>query len=204
MNERNDYLLSIENELRTYGFDSDFIGFKGIEAVRIKKEAEIFQKRGWQEYILFLAAFLKELDKTGVKYTHSSKSAMDSYLLAKMVDPDFFDEHKVHNDNSLSYLENDALRLALNVVTIRDNFKSEFEAIDKALKSALDKYPLKMKEILRENSCDKMSELTILSHDAIPQEHIEIVQNETKESSDYEAEVLRKYLIITIDAKNSI
>ena len=176
--------------------------YKDKRIARIEEEAELFEKRGWCDYISFLYDLIPFLEK---EHFILWKSARNSHLLNHAL---YYSNGDMTNDDKQrQILFNDALRLDAFTPTCFECSVAAFKAkiMDQIL-CYLNEYGLFYKEVVFDNEKAESNTLLIISNsNNIPDEDVDVILNETKESSDSEAEVLRKYFLLTIRiAKESL
>ena len=169
------YVLSISNE---------------EEKARIIEEDELFKKRGWKKYILFIGNCFSEDRKAD--WNSYGGSARDSYLLYKVSFPDTVNTTLLTNEEAKSILFNDALRVRIKYIKVMSWSKGILEEFQRKLDSMSSELGLKYKEKLIQNNEERI----IVSSTDIPTEDFDLINNEKKDSNEEEKIVLRKYLII--------
>lgn len=85
------------------------------EVERIVEELELFEERGWNQYVAFVINFLREMDDK-VKFFFPSLSVMDSLFVNKAIRPEGNYDKFLSKKHSKDILFNDALRLGIDVV----------------------------------------------------------------------------------------
>ena len=204
MDERT--IAGINEELALYGLCVTEENKDSTETKRLIAEAKLFSERGWQKYILFLADLLKQLEENKAA-CFQEKSAMDSVILNKMVNREEKAARLLGSDKSWEILSNDAIRLELYTrFAFKELLVKNLKDIDSAIEKALKRHPLKYRQSLKSVSLEGFGgvEMIVISETDIPDEDFEIIVKERKESTEAEAAVLRKYLIITVDAGKGI
>ena len=112
-----------------------------------------------------------------------------------------------NDDKQRQILFNDALRLdAFSPICFEGSVADSRAKIMDQIRCYLKEYGLFYKEVIFDNEKAESNTLLIISNsNNIPDEDVDVILNETKESSDSEAEVLRKYFLLTIRmAKRSL
>ena len=169
------YVLSISNEK---------------EKARIKEEDELFEQRGWKNFILVIGNCFSE-DRQ-FDWNAYSGSARDSYLLYKVSFPDKINNTLLIRKRAKEILFNDALRVNIKHVFIESYLIKKREEFHRKLDSMSSELGLKYKRILIQNNEERI----IVSNTDIPTEDFDLINNEKKDSNEEEKIVLRKYLII--------
>ena len=162
------------------------------EKARIMEEDELFKKRGWEKYILFIGNCFSEDRKAD--WNAYSGSARDSYLLYKVSFPEKINSTLLIREKAKGILFNDALRVNINDVFIESFLIKKLENFHRKLESMSSELGLKYKKILIQDKKERI----IVSNTDIPTEDFDLINNEKKESNEEENKVLRKYLIINI------
>lgn len=173
------------------------------EIARIEEEIRLFEERGWEEYVLFLANLLPRLNKSEA-LPFLSKSALDSYFLYKAENGSSINQDRLRNDKAKGILFNDALRLDIKLVWMRSYWEEKIRVFNDIFKSEIKKHGLFSSERQTLNTKDDVSETVILSTSEIPEKDVEIIMNEKPDSTGSESGILRKYLIIRISIHNGI
>ena len=168
--------------------------YKDKRIARIEEEAELFEKRGWCDYISFLYDLIPFLER---EHFFLWKSARNSHILNHALY--LFDRDMTNDDKQRQILFNDALRLdAFSPICFEgsvDDFRTKI--IDQIF-LYLKEYGLLYKEVVFDSEKAESNTLLIISRNNIPDDDVDIILNETRECSDSETEVLRKYLLLTI------
>ena len=171
------YVLSISNE---------------EEKARIMEEDDLFEKRGWKKYIFAIGKHFSEERQFPSDFFGGS--ARDSYLLYKVSFPDTVNTTLLTNEEAKSILFNDALRVRIKYIHVKSLSKGILEEFQRKLDNMSSVLGLKYKEKLIQNTEERI----IVSNTDIPTEDFDLINNEKKDSSKEEIEVLRKYLIIVL------
>ena len=169
--------------------------FRDAGVTRLEEEVALFEDRQWCNYVALLSELIPYLEK---EHFILWKSARNSYLLNKAI---YFSERDITNDHKQkAILFNDALRLDAFTPICFESSVAAFRAkiMDQIL-CYLKEYGLFYKEVVFDNEKAESNTLLIISNsNNIPDEDVDVILNETKESSGSEAEVLRKYFLLTI------
>ena len=164
-----------------------------IEKVRIQEENDLIKSREWEEYIVFLANLLLRLEHNMVCL---NKSSLDSYLLYKCRNSEL-NTKLLNGIKEKEIFFNDALRLNVEVVGIKQVIRQWTLSASKVLAESIKTSGLNYFESVDGVQTIQYSEQTIiLSKEEITDEIKNAVLYENKESSDAEANLLYKVLII--------
>ncbi len=178
------------------------------ERKRIDEEFELFERRGWQKYIVILSKIITGLEKDDVlqfdlaRTCHEGGSSYDSYVLRKFRGENADVLRNLLTDNrSRGYLFNDALRLMFSIHSFDKNMNiKSIQHLDAILDPIVKESGLHYAQNLKSGpypwakECNV--ELLVLSESKIPEEDFELIVNETRRSTPEEADRLRKYLIV--------
>ena len=164
-----------------------------IEKVRIQEENDLIKSREWEEYIVFLANLLLRLEHNMVCL---NKSSLDSYLLYKCRNSEL-NTKLLNGIKEKEIFFNDALRLNVEVVGIKQVSSQWTLSASKVLTESIKTSGLNYFESVDGVQTIQYSEQTIiLSKEEITDEIKNAVLYENKESSNAEANLLYKVLII--------
>lgn len=169
------------------------------EKNRLKEEFDLFKKRGWEKYICFLADVLPT---TLIPYIGGS--CLDSYALRKVIEPQKEMLGLLKDEKCHDILFGDALRLNYPVKGL---FKEDVVRNLMELHTFLDDCVVGSKLFSKEVITSKENEksiLMIISALPIPDDDVELIANESKDSTPEEASRLMQYLIINITASQGI
>ena len=144
------------------------------EIARIEEEIRLFEERGWEEYVLFLANLLPRLNKSEA-LPFLSKSALDSYFLYKAENGSSINQDRLRNDKAKGILFNDALRLDIKLVWMRSYWEEKLRVFNDIFKSEIKRHGLFSSERQTLNTKDDVSETVILSTSEIPEKDVEIM-----------------------------
>lgn len=171
------YVLSISNE---------------EEKARIMEEDDLFEKRGWKKYILAIGKYFPD----GMQYPWDffGGSVRDSYLLYKVSFPNKVNTTLLTNEKAKKILFNDALRLKIKYINVNTLSRGILEEFQRKLDNMYSVLGLKYKEKLIQNNEERI----IVSNTDIPTEDFDLINNEERDSTEEENEVLRRYLIIVL------
>lgn len=201
-----------------FDYDREYSGFKSevesmctrpAELERVRNEFKLFEERGWQKYIVVLARIMRGIEEDGFLFDEICTelgSARNSYALRKFRRGETDVNGLLGSRKGEEILFNDALRLTFSIHSPHDDFNVRSEInLDNILDPIVRQSGLfyKQKLLRNDNNPDcghrmYQEELLVLSTASIPDEDVSLIVNETKESSEEEAERLRKYLIIRV------
>ena len=177
------------------------------EYQRINEELELFEKRGWNDYIAFAINLIKEMEDK-LKFFFTSLSIMDSLFVNKALHPEYDYEKFIKKQHSKDILFNDALRLGIDIVyadpeeliylTKLASFISEEYLKRSRLCARAKGKPSKTKV----GKYDRI--VCAVSHKRVPTNDFQIIFNEEKDGPRKEINVLNKYFLIYVTSKVGI
>ena len=179
------------------------------ESQRVRREFELFEKRGWQNYIVLLAKIMRETREryyTPDSGSYEGGSACDSYVLRKIRNTSCDFSGFLGSRKCEEILFNDALRMIYIISEPHGEmsycFTKELDrVIDPIVKGSGLHYQQRItkKGPLPEKHWKEMIEETlVLSNDPIDNEDFELIVNEPIDSSPSENDRLRRFLIIKV------
>ncbi len=177
------------------------------EVDRLVEELDLFEERGWNQYIAFTINYLREMNDK-VKFFFPSLSVMDSLFVNKAINPEGNYEKLLSKKHSKDILFNDALRLGIDVVYADPQELAYLGRLSMLIaKEFITRFrlPSKAKGIMSKESEGVTSNvLCAISTSNIPEEDFDIVYNEKKDGPREEINTLRKYLIFHFKTKVGI
>ncbi len=177
------------------------------EVDRLVEELDLFEERGWNQYIAFAINFLREMNDK-VKFFFPSLSVMDSLFVNKAINPEGNYEKLLSKSHSKDILFNDALRLGIDVVYADPQELAYLGRLSMLIaKEFITRFrlPSKAKGIMSKESEGVTSNiLCAISTSNIPEDDFNIVYNEKKDGPREEINTLRKYLIFHFKTKVGI
>ena len=177
------------------------------EVDRLVEELDLFEERGWNQYIAFAINYLREMNDK-VKFFFPSLSVMDSLFVNKAINPEGNYEKLLSKKHSKDILFNDALRLGIDVVYADPQELAYLGRLSMLIaKEFITRFrlPSKAKGIMSKESEGVTSNvLCAISTNSIPEEDFDIVYNEKKDGPREEINTLRKYLIFHFKTKVGI
>lgn len=195
-----------------FDYDREYAEFKDImeriidtptEEKRIQEELALFELRGWEKYVVLASDIIAKVERR-IKPIIFGGSCWDSYAIRKAVNPRYDWSGLLQDKKSHDILFNDALRLDYSVIwTSGDYIIRDLVKLDSVLNECLAIPSLYVKEVITRNE-DTKEERMIVSFSPIPDEDVELIAHETRESTPEETARLMKYLIIIIKAKKGI
>ncbi len=178
----------------------------GAEVERVGQEFEIFEGRKWEEYVVLLANILVRMKGKEYWKVLYSKSAMDSYVLHKVIDNSLVNERFMSDQKSIEILRNDALRLDVDVnlgpsnAGVDNDSKGYVLKVGNILEEEIKKTKLNYYEsMLARDGNGALGELIIVSKKPLKEEELNIIRNEQRQSSDREADLLRSCLLLRFE-----
>lgn len=177
------------------------------EVDRLVEELNLFEERGWNQYIAFAINYLREMNDK-VKFFFPSLSVMDSLFVNKAINPEGNYEKLLSKKHSKDILFNDALRLGIDVVYADPQELAYLGRLSMLIaKEFITRFrlPSKAKGIMSKKSEDVTSNvLCAISTSNIPEDDFNIVYSEKKDGPREEINTLRKYLIFHFKTKVGI
>ena len=177
------------------------------EVDRLVEELDLFEERGWNQYIAFAINYLREMNDK-VKFFFPSLSVMDSLFVNKAINPEGNYEKLLSKKHSKDILFNDALRLGIDVVYADPQELAYLGRLSMLIaKEFITRFrlPSKAKGIMSKESEGVTSNvLCAISTSNIPEDDFNIVYNEKKDGPREEINTLRKYLIFHFKTKVGI
>lgn len=177
------------------------------EVDRLVEELDLFEERGWNQYIAFAINFLREMNEK-VKFFFPSLSVMDSLFVNKAINPEGNYEKLLSKKHSKDILFNDALRLGIDVVYADPQELAYLGRLSMLIaKEFITRFRLssKAKGIMSKESDGVTSNvLCAISTSNIPEDDFNIVYSEKKDGPREEINTLRKYLIFHFKTKVGI
>ena len=177
------------------------------EVDRLVEELDLFEERGWNQYIAFAINYLREMNDK-VKFFFPSLSVMDSLFVNKAIYPEGNYEKLLSKKHSKDILFNDALRLGIDVVYADPQELAYLGRLSMLIaKEFITRFrlPSKAKGIMSKESEGVTSNvLCAISTSNIPEDDFNIVYNEKKDGPREEINTLRKYLIFHFKTKVGI
>ncbi len=169
---------------------------------RLLEELELFEAKGWNDYVAFAINLLREMEEK-VKFFFPSLSVMDSLFVRKALHPQYKYDDFVNEQHSKEMLFNDALRLGIDIVYAD---KEELMYLTK-LASFISEEFLKRchlcaraKGIPSKTQVGKFEKIVCaVSDKRVPTNEFEIIFNEQKDGPREEIDVLNNYLLIYVE-----
>ena len=177
------------------------------EYQRINEELELFEKRGWNDYIAFSINLLREFEDK-IKFFFPSLSVMDSLFVRKALHPkDDFDKF-VTKQHSKDILFNDALRLGIDIVYADPE---ELTYLTKIAGDITEEYLKRSRLCARAKGKPSKTQVgkydkivCAVSRKRVPTNDFEIIFNEEKDGPREEIDVLNKYFLIYVTSQVGI
>ncbi len=175
------------------------------ERKRIADEFALFEERGWEKYVLLLAAVMKASGNR--PYFGEGGSACDSCVLDKCRKGNDGGRKLLSDRRGREILFNDALRLTYHIEWPHNDYTDDsVKKLDSILDPIVRTSGLFVTQKLFSYSpvegCDNLKrrrvEYIVLSDTPLGDEDFALILNERRESTAEEAERLRKYLIIRV------
>lgn len=164
------------------------------EKARVMEEDALFRERGWTKYILAIGNYFAEERKQECLFFGGS--ARDSYLLYKVSFPETTNRDLLESETAKQILFNDALRLRIRYVYIDRFLQEKLFEFQKKLDIMTCDLGLKYREKLVSNNKERI----VISENSIPDEDFDIINSETKNSTEEVNDILRKYFIVVLEA----
>ena len=197
-----------------FDYDREYSGFKSevesmctkpAELERVRNEFKLFEERGWQKYIVVLSKIMRAIRNSGYSGTEGG-SARDSYAL-RMYSHSPGYEGLIGNRRGEEILFNDALRMNYKIEEAHMHMnRTQIRTLDRILDPIVRDSGLQVRQKITKDRMTNgvnfkgfQEELIVLSDEPIPDEDFNLILNETEESSECEAERLRKYLIVKLN-----
>ena len=177
------------------------------ELDRINEELELFEERGWNQYVAFAVNLIQELDEK-VKFYFPSLSVMDSLFINKAVRPEYNYDKLLSKQHSKDILFNDALRLGIDIVYADPE---ELLYLTKLASFISEEYLKRFRLCARAKGIpskrlvgkyDKI--VCAVSPRRVPNNDFEIIFNEKRDGPREEINVLNNYLLIYVTSKVGI
>ena len=165
-----------------------------VEKARVIEEDALFRERGWTKYILAIGNYFSDERKQECLFFGGS--ARDSYMLYKVSFPNSTSKDLLESETAKQILFNDALRLRLRYVYIDMFLQRELLELQKKL----DKMTYELGLKYREKLISKNRERIVIYENSIPDEDFDIINSETRNSSEDVNDILRKYFIVVLEA----
>ncbi len=177
------------------------------ELLRLDEELELFEERGWNQYIAFAVNYLREMNEK-VKFFFPSLSVMDSLFVNKAIHPDYNYDKLLSKQYSKGVLFNDALRLGVDIVYADPN---ELGYLNQ-LAALIFREFLRMSHLHADARAipdkDKVGFagklVSAISPNFIPKEDMDVIVNEKSDGPRDEINILSKYLIVYVTCKVGI
>ena len=177
------------------------------EIDRLYEELDLFEERGWNNYVAFTVNYLKEMtDKVRLFFPYLS--AMDSLFINKALYPNQNFDYLLNKKHSKDILFNDAFRLGVRIVCadpIELNYLNHLSAVifEEFLKmSRLYSFARGVPDKEKVGLFDHL--VCAISSNRVPKDDFEVIFNEEKDGPRDEINVLSKYLIVYVSCKVGI
>ena len=174
---------------------------------RVFDEITLIGTRGWEPFILLLSEVMNQKGSWPIEM---SGSALDSYILYLATNSVIGDDgektcarknnDKLNDQKGRGFFFNDALRLNVDVISAMP------DVVDTEVGNLLDCIRSKAERLdLTVCNLDETGLwLAVGKGKEIPDSDVETLKNEKTESTNEEAEILHKYLLIRIRKRNDI
>ena len=175
------------------------------EKKRVEKEFVLFEERGWEKYILLMAEIMKAMNARP-EFCLEGGSVCDSYALGKYRTGETGELRLLLNEKGRQILFNDALRMNYVLNEPGELMMENVGKLDDVLDPAVLSSGLFKAQRLYEDTTNdpliagRMLEFLVLSTKPIDEDDMDLIVNETRNSTPGEAERLREYLIVRIRA----
>ena len=175
------------------------------EKKRVEKEFVLFEERGWEKYILLMAEIMKAMNARP-EFCLEGGSACDSYALGKYRTGETGELRLLLNEKGRQILFNDALRMNYVLNEPSEQMMENVGKLDDVLDPVVLSSGLFKAQRLYEDTTNdpliagRMVEFLVLSTKPIDEDDMDLIVNETRNSTPGEAERLREYLIVRIRA----
>ncbi len=174
---------------------------------RIIEEIELFEKRGWNDYISFAINLLREYEEK-IKYFFPSLSVMDSLFVRKVLHPQYDYEKFLTKQYSKDILFNDALRLGIDIVYADPE---ELVYLNELAGHIAEEYLKRSRLCARAKGKPSKTQVgkydkivCAVSNRRVPTNDFQIIFNEEKDGPREEIDILSNYLLIYVTSNVGI
>ena len=175
------------------------------EVQRLLEELELFEQRGWQDYIAFAINVITEVDEK-VRFCFTRLSVKDSLFVLKAIGDKYIPENFVNKKHAKEILFNDALRLGIDIV-YADNKEltylyrlTNFIITEYAKRSKL---PARTRPFYKRGKFDRRI-FVISKNKNVPIEDLNIISIEKSDGPREEVKILHKYLLVYVTVHQGI
>ncbi len=175
------------------------------EKKRVGKEFALFEERGWENYILLMKDIMKAMNPESGLCVQGG-SVCDSYALEKYRTGETGELRLLLNEKGRQILFNDALRMNYVLENPDSLMMEKIRNLDDVLDPiVLSSGLFKAQRLYEDTTNDpavarRMVEFLVLSNEPIDEDDMDLIANETRNSTPEEAGRLREYLIVKIRA----